>query len=190
MADEKTQTGASFTVTINDGAKADKPADTMPEPASRDYTWKGKGKQTIKYTATAEYLPIHEDDGTLIGNMFALSYVSDAQDKTDRPITFCWNGGPGGSSAMVNVGGLGPRHVPISNNEQLPCPTQPEDNPYSILPDTDLIYLDAMGTGYSQVAKGYDAKKVWGVDGDADAFMRGIAQWLTTHERWNSPLYI
>ena len=43
---------------------------------------------------------------------------------------------------------------------------------------------------YSQVAKDYDPKKVWGVDGDADAFMRGIAQWLTTHERWNTPLYL
>lgn len=52
------------------------------------------------------------------------------------------------------------------------------------------MYIDALGTGYSKVAKGYDPKKVWGVDGDADAFMRGISQWLTTHDRWNSPLYL
>ncbi len=199
-------------------------------------TWTD-GKQTIKYTATAEMLPLHTDDGTLIGHMFALSYVSDAADKSDRPVTFCWNGGPGGSSAMVNIGGLGPRRVPINTIKQLPCPTKPEDNPYSLLPTTDLVYLDAMGTGYSKVAEGprrvpintikqlpcptkpednpysllpttdlvyldamgtgyskvaegYDPKKVWGVDGDADAFMRGIAQWLTTHERWNTPLYL
>lgn len=91
---------------------------------------------------------------------------------------------------MVNIGGLGPRRVPINTIKQLPCPTKPEDNPYSLLPTTDLVYLDAMGTGYSKVAEGYDPKKVWGVDGDADAFMRGIAQWLTTHERWNTPLYL
>lgn len=148
------------------------------------------GKQTIGYTTTAELLPLHTDDGKLIGHMFALSYVSDQKDKTDRPVTFCWNGGPGGSSAMVNIGGLGPRRVPITTINQLPCPTAPEDNPYSLLPSTDLVYLDAMGTGYSKVAEGYDPKKVWGVDGDADAFMRGIAQWLTTHERWNTPLYL
>lgn len=76
---------------------------------------------------------------------------------------------------MVNIGGLGPRRVPINTIKQLPCPTKPEDNPYSLLPTTDLVYLDAMGTGYSKVAEGYDPKKVWGVDGDADAFMRGIA---------------
>lgn len=91
---------------------------------------------------------------------------------------------------MVNIGGLGPRRVPINTIKQLPCPTKPEDNPYSLLPTTDLVYLDAMGTGYSKVAEGYDPKKVWGVDGDADAFMRGIAQWLTIHERWNTPLYL
>ena len=180
---------STFTVTLGEPGKDKAPEPAIPEPSSRSYTWK-KGRTSIKYTATAELLPIHEDDGTLIGHMFALSYVSDAQDKTDRPVTFCWNGGPGGSSAMVNIGGLGPRHVPISKQEQLPQPTAPQDNPYSLLPETDLVYLDAMGTGYSRIAKGYDAKKVWGVDGDADAFMRGIAQWLTTHERWNTPLYL
>ena len=182
------ETSPSFTVTMNDGKSA-KPEQPVPEPASKDMTWTD-GKQTIKYTATAEMLPLHTDDGTLIGHMFALSYVSDAADKSDRPATFCWNGGPGGSSAMVNIGGLGPRRVPINTIKQLPCPTKPEDNPYSLLPTTDLVYLDAMGTGYSKVAEGYDPKKVWGVDGDADAFMRGIAQWLTTHERWNTPLYL
>ena len=169
-----------------------KPAEeAVPEPATKTYTWKGKGaKQTLTYDATAEMLPVCEDDGTPIGHMFALSYVTDQQDKSDRPVTFCWNGGPGGSSAMVNVGGLGPRRVPITTLEQLPCPTQPEDNPYSLLPSSDLVYIDALGTGYSKVAKGYDPKKVWGIDGDADAFMRGISQWLTTHERWNSPIYL
>lgn len=179
----------SFTIKL-EPQETPKDVQVIPEPASKDYTWQGKGKQSIKYTATAELLPLHEDGGKLIGHMFALSYVSDEQDKTDRPVTFCWNGGPGGSSAMVNIGGLGPRRVPITSLHQLPCPTQPEDNPWSLLPESDLVYLDAMGTGYSKIADGYDPKKVWGVDGDADAFMRGIAQWLTTHERWNTPLYL
>ena len=181
----------SFTLKLEPQEQPQKTDEAVPEPASKTYTWKGKGKgKSLTYDATAEMLPVHEDDGTLIGHMFALSYVTDQQDKSDRPVTFCWNGGPGGSSAMVNVGGLGPRRVPITSLEQLPCPTQPEDNPYSLLPSSDLVYIDALGTGYSKVAKGYDPKKVWGVDGDADAFMRGISQWLTTHDRWNSPIYL
>lgn len=187
MADE-TKTTPTFTVTIGDGKEA-KPAEEMPKAATKAYTW-SDGKQQLNYDATAEYLDVREDDGTLIGHMFMLSYVTDQQDKTDRPVTFCWNGGPGGSSAMVNIGGLGPRRVPISKVSQLPCPTQPEDNPWSLLPSTDLVYIDALGTGYSKVAPGYDPKKVWGVDGDADAFMRGIAAWLTAHGRWNAPLYL
>lgn len=185
MAEETAQ---SFTVKLEPQTEK-KPEPTIPEPATKEFVW-GKGKKKLNYAATAEMLPLHEDGGTLIGHMFALSYVTDEIDKTDRPVTFCWNGGPGGSSAMVNIGGLGPRRVPITTLKQLPCPTQPEDNPYSLLPTSDLVYIDALGTGYSKVAPGYDPKKVWGVDGDADAFMRGIAQWLTTHDRWNSPLYL
>ncbi|MCI8425853.1 MAG: peptidase S10, partial [Adlercreutzia sp.] len=182
------ETAQSFTVTLN-GAKDEKPEPAVPEPASVTRTWTN-GKETLTYETTAEMLPVHTDDGTLVGHMFALSYVTDLEDKSDRPVTFCWNGGPGGSSAMVNIGGMGPRHVPISSQKQLPCPTAPEDNPWSMLPTTDLVYIDAFGTGYSKVSPNYDAKKVWGVDGDADAFARGIAQWLTTHERWDAPLYL
>lgn len=97
------ETSPSFTVTMNDGKSA-KPEQPVPEPASKDMTWTD-GKQTIKYTATAEMLPLHTDDGTLIGHMFALSYVSDAADKSDRPATFCWNGGPG-----VAIGGHPSKH--------------------------------------------------------------------------------
>ncbi len=178
-----------FTVTIGDAASQKKPHATVPEAASVKQTWKG-GSQSLDYEATAECLQINQDDGTLIGHMFALSYVTDEADTSDRPVTFLWNGGPGGSSFMVNVGGMGPRHVPISTLEQLPCPTKPEDNPWTMLPFTDMVFLDAMGTGYSKIAEGFDPKKVWGVDGDADAFARGIAAWLSTHKRWNSPLYL
>ncbi len=82
--------------------------------------------------------------------------------KSDRPVTFCWNGGPGGSSAMVSIGG-GPRRVPINAIKQLPCPTKPEDNPYSLLPTTDLVYTDARKAAalYSKVA---EVTEVWGVE--------------------------
>ena len=84
------ETSPSFTVTMNDG-KSTQPEQPVPEPASKQLTWTD-GKQTVKYTATAEMLPLHTDDGTLIGHMFALSYVSDAADKSDRPVTFVGHG--------------------------------------------------------------------------------------------------
>ena len=134
------ETTNSFTVTIGDGKQQKAVAAPVPEPASIKRTW-SNGTQSLDYEATAECLQLNEDDSTLIGHMFALSYVTDEADKTDRPVTFLWNGGPGGSSFMVNVGGMGPRHVPIDKQEQLPCPTQPVDNPWTMLPFTDMVFF-------------------------------------------------
>lgn len=150
------------------------PEEKVPETASKDFTWHGPNGKNINYTATAELLPIKADDGTLMGNMFMFSQVSDEEDKADRPVTFLWNGGPGGASYMVNIGGMGARNVKTDGEKHLPQVGQMQDNPYSLLPSSDLVFIDAFGTGYSHVAKGYDGKKVWGVDGDGDAMVRGI----------------
>lgn len=103
MADA-TQT---FTVAKCCDDKDKKPEQVIPEKASKNLVWTN-GRQTINYAATGECLPIKQDDGALIGHMFELSYVTDQEDKTDRPVTFLWNGGPGGASMMVNIGGMGP----------------------------------------------------------------------------------
>lgn len=189
MADDTKSTPTPETYTVTKGGPAKNDDCNPPKPGTKRDTWTD-GTQTLVYDMTAEALPIHEDDGTLIGHMFALSYVTDQQDKTDRPVTFLWNGGPGGASMMVNMGGMGPKCVPADGMNALACPQEPVDNPYTLLPSSDLVFLDAFGTGYSYVAKDYDAKKVWGVDGDADAFARGIAEWMSAHSRWNTPLYI
>lgn len=192
MADQNTThqdpTTQLYSVSVVDPKKSSAPIE-IPEPSSRSFTWTS-GKKSINYEARAEHLSLAADDGTAIGHMFALSYVSDLEDKTDRPVTFLWNGGPGGASMMVNIGGMGPHYVKADGLHALPCPCEPQDNPYTLLPESDLVFLDAMGTGYSYVDPNYDAKKVYSVDGDADAFARGIAQWLTIHERWNAPLYL
>lgn len=166
------------------------PLEPVPATAAKDYVWTGPDGATINYTATAEMVPVREDDGTLIGHMFMLSQVSDASDKSDRPVTFCWNGGPGGASYMVNIGGMGAVRVKTDGMAHLTGVGEVEDNPDTLLPSSDLVFIDAFGTGYSHIASGFDAKKVWGVDGDGDAFTRGIIAWLTEHKRFNSPIYL
>lgn len=166
------------------------PLEPVPATAAKDYVWTGPDGATINYTATAEMVPVREDDGTLIGHMFMLSQVSDASDKSDRPVTFCWNGGPGGASYMVNIGGMGAVRVKTDGMAHLTGVGEVEDNPDTLLPSSDLVFIDAFGTGYSHIAPGFDAKKVWGVDGDGDAFTRGIIVWLTEHKRFNSPIYL
>lgn len=164
--------------------------DKVPENASKHYVWTGADGRTIGYTAAAEMVDIYDDKGTVMAHQFCLSYVSDDDEKDDRPVTFLWNGGPGGSSSMVCVGGMGPVRVPTDGLKPVgnTCPV--EDNPYTLLKESDLVFIDAPGTGYSRVATGYDSKKLWSVDGDADAMARTIIAWMDDHDAWNRPHYL
>ena len=75
---------------------------------------------------------------------------------------YVWNGGPGGASYMVNIGGMGAVRVKTDGMAHLTGVGEVEDNPYSLLPSSDLVFIDAFGTGYSHVDPNYGAKKVWG----------------------------
>lgn len=170
-------------------APAEKRLD-LPAAASKDLAWEADG-QRIDYTATAAHLDVRTDTGSLIGKMFSLSYVAKPEgESADRPVTFCYNGGPGSSSVPVNLGGIGPRRVATDGTAHLSLPARVEDNPHTLLRQSDLVFLDALGTGYSAIAEGVDPKTVWGVDGDADAFARAIVAWLTANHRWGSPVYL
>ena len=193
MADEQSvqQTTQATDEVIT--APAEKRLD-LPEAASKDFTWEADG-QRIDYTATAAHLDVRTDTGSLIGKMFSLSYVAkpegeSAAEAVARPVTFCYNGGPGSSSVPVNLGGIGPRRVATDGTAHLSLPARVEDNPHTLLRQSDLVFLDALGTGYSAIAEGVDPKTVWGVDGDADAFARAIVAWLTVNHRWGSPVYL
>lgn len=162
----------------------------VPASSSKELVWHGANGQRISYRATAELLPIHHyETGALIGTMFMISYL--AQDGTDdRPVTFLWNGGPGASSDMINIGGLGPHYVPVRGTGHLSNPSVYRDNPYTLLQESDLVFIDAFGCGLSKVDPSFDAKAVWGVDGDASACASGVAAWIQKHRRYNSPLFL
>lgn len=165
----------------------------VPAPASRACTWQ-VGDERIDYTATAGHIDVRSDTGAPIGKMFAVSYVAtgDAapEGSAPRPVTFCYNGGPGSSSVPINFGGIGPRRVKTDGTNHLGAPATVEDNPATLLRQSDLVFLDALGTGYSSLAEGTDPATVWGVDGDADAFCRAIIGWLDANRRWDSPVYL
>lgn len=164
----------------------------VPEPASACLTWSAGGEK-IDYTATAAHLDVVSDAGKLLGRMFSLSYVAagpDGEADPARPVTFAFNGGPGSSSVPINFGGLGPRRVVTDGCGHVRADAAVEDNPQTILRDTDVVFLDALGTGWSCVADDCEPASVFGVDGDADAFARAICAWLEENGRWSSPLYL
>ncbi|HEU5400440.1 MAG TPA: peptidase S10 [Terriglobales bacterium] len=147
--------------------------------------------RTLHYTATAGRLPIKELDGTIAAEVFFVAYTLDGQDPSKRPVTFAFNGGPGSASLWLHMGALGPRKVVLGPDGFLPPPPyRLEDNGYTPLDKTDLVLIDAIGTGYSRPANPQKGKKFWGLKGDTEAFGEFIRMYISRYERWSSPLYL
>jgi carboxypeptidase C (cathepsin A) len=145
----------------------------------------------LRYAATAGRLPIKRGDGKIQAEMFFVAYTLDGQDAAKRPLTFAFNGGPGSASIWLHMGALGPRKVVLHPEGFLPpAPYRIEDNPYTLLDKTDLVLIDAIGTGFSRAADTEMFKKFWGVKGDIEAFSEFIRLYITRNERWSSPLYL
>ena len=156
---------------IRDGL-AGVPAEVVretPEAASAVLTWEADG-QSIEYRATASHVEVRDDAGRLIGKMFSIAFVAleNGEPNPDRPVTFCYNGGPGCASVPLNVGGIGPKTVPTNGLGHIGPQAQAEDNPHTLLKYSDMVFLDALGTGWSVLAEDADPKKVFGVDGTRD----------------------
>ena len=145
----------------------------------------------LKYTATAGRLPIKRGDGKIEAEMFYVAYTLEGQEAARRPLTFAFNGGPGSASIWLHMGALGPKHVVLQPDGFMPpAPYHMEDNPYTLLDKSDLVLIDAIGTGFSRAADTEMFKKFWGVKGDIEAFSEFIRLYITRNERWSSPLFI
>jgi carboxypeptidase C (cathepsin A) len=70
------------------------------------------------------------------------------------------------------------------------APYRMADNPNSLLDKSDLVFVDAIGTGFSRAANAEANKKFLAVKGDIEAFGEFIRLYLTRNDRWPSPLFI
>lgn len=124
-------------------------------------------------------------------SMFYVAYFKTGEKDSTRPVTFLYNGGPGSSTLWLHMGAFGPRRVVTADDTHTPpAPYRVVNNDYSLLDVSDLVFIDAPGTGFSRI-RGKDAKKAfYGVDQDAHAFADFIVQFLSKYGRWNSPKYL
>ena len=123
--------------------------------------------------------------------MFYVAYSLDGQAPAKRPLTFAFNGGPGSSTIWLHMGALGPRRVVLQPDGFMPpAPYSVQDNPYTLLDKSDLVLIDAIGTGFSRAADSEQSRKFWGVKGDIEAFSEFIRLYISRNERWASPLFI
>ena len=191
-------------------------ADPGSEPASRTPTLLPdrdsvtlhevvKGDETIRYRATAGTLPLFEEsDGEVRARIFYVSYerlADDDEASSDqparlldpgtRPVTFCFNGGPGSSSVWLHLGAWGPRRVEMGDaGDLLAPPWGLVDNEATLLDRSDLVFIDPVTTGYSRAMDGVDHHDFHGLERDGEAVAEFIRLWTTRNNRWGSPKFI
>ena len=198
---------------------SDKPVENAPPGDSTTEGTVDAGGQHIAYTAIAGTLtvgatdvddaqlgmdgkpqagsqlanaePKEAKDANPMAHIFYVAYFKKDAKAEERPITFCYNGGPGSSTVWLHMGSLGPKHVVTDGDQHLPAaPYKLVDNANSLLDTSDLVFIDMPGTGFGRLT-GKDADKAfWGIDEDGNAFARFIARFITKYNRWNSPKYI
>lgn len=149
------------------------------------------GGQRIAYTATAGTLTIRDNDGKPTASVFYTAYTRDGAAPSQRPVTFFYNGGPGSATVWLHMGSFGPMRVTTGNPEYVrPAPYGFASNPYSMLDMTDLVFVDAIGAGWSRPLGAKTGKDFWGVDQDADAFARAVERYVSRNARWSSPKFL
>lgn len=150
------------------------------------------GGQLIDYTATAGTIVLRKEDGAPRASIFYVAYTKDGvEDPSKRPLAFAFNGGPGSSSVWLQMGALGPRRVVMQESgHALPPPYQIVDNEYSILDETDLVFIDPVSTGYSRAANEREAREFHGYREDIASVGDFIRLYTTRAQRWLSPKYI
>lgn len=149
------------------------------------------GGQQINYTATAGTYVIKAEDDTPKATFFFVAYTKDdVPENSKRPVSFVYNGGPGAASLFTHMG-LGPKRVLLTpDGHGMPAPYQIVDDEDSFLDATDLVFVDAIGTGYSRPAPGQNPAQFYGIIEDANYFSDFIYQYVTRNERWDSPKFL
>jgi carboxypeptidase C (cathepsin A) len=172
------------------GEKCDAAA-TKEESSVTEHTIR-IGGQAIPYKATASLTLLKNDKGDATGLLYSAAYTrSDVKDLSTRPLSFLYNGGPGSATMWLHMGAFGPRRVhTVDGSFTPPAPYKLVDNGESLLDKTDLVFIDAMGTGYSHAVCKAQEKDFWGIDEDAEAFAQFIVAYLSRNDRWNSPKFL
>ncbi len=170
----------------------EKPKPRLEEKVSRTQHVLTLDGQKIAYTAAAGTLILRGEDGAPRAAVFSVAYTRDGvKDPAERPVTFAFNGGPGGAAVWVHFGAFGPKRVDLdAKGFPLPPPIRLVENENSILDVTDLVFVDPVSTGYSRPAPGVDAKEFHGLESDIDSMADFIRLWLTRNGRMASPKLI
>ncbi len=165
-------------------------ANRLPADVTTDQTVELPDR-TLRFKATAGSIPINTAEGKLQAEIAYIAYVRPDGDAASRPVTFAINGGPGASSAYLQLGAMGPWRLPLDNIAPSATPaTIP--NAETWLDFTDIVFVDPVGTGYSRFINTSDEvrKQFWSVDGDIDVLATFMRKWIEKAGRQTSRKFI
>ena len=150
--------------------------------------------QKIKYHTVSEDNVFYDDNGKAIASIFSYSYFrTDVENSVNRPVMFCYNGGPGSSSMYVHAGFFGVKRLKYEEEIDRPTslpPYETIDNPDSLLDICDLVMIDPVGTGYGVLIDQSRGKDFYGIEEDAESILTFIEKWTHKYNRWLSPKYL
>lgn len=149
------------------------------------------GNRQLNYTVSTGFMPIKNAvSGDTEARIFYMAYTLD-DPPAGRPLMFSFNGGPGSASVWLHMGALGPKRVKMLDDGLMPpAPYEAEENAQTWLDQTDLVFIDPVGTGYSRATKPELASKFFGLTGDIESIGEFIRMYLGRNERWSSPLFL
>lgn len=164
---------------------------SLPEPLVES-SWQLKiGEKVIDYRATAGRIVLKDEQGKEKAGIFYTAYFLKGKTPSqERPLTFCFNGGPGAGSVWLNIGALGPKC--LSGSDLLSFQEPPYeliDNVDSLIEETDLVFVDPISTGLSILPPGEDPKQYYGVDEDVQLLVDFVRHFTSKFKRWDSPKY-
>ena len=148
--------------------------------------------RSLDYTATVGHMTARElGTGAAQASFFYVAYTLNGAAPATRPVTFFYNGGPGSASVWLHIGSFGPKRlvtgVPAMNQ---PTPFALVDNAESLLDLSDLVFVDAVGSGYSQAIAPHENRTFWGVDDDAEVFRDFVMTYVARNNRASSPKFL
>lgn len=166
-----------------------------PQKSVTEGTVTVEGK-TIDYKTVAGTMVLKDEkEKPTISMSYTAYFKDDVRNTSKRPITFIYNGGPGSSTIWLHMGAWGPKRVFLKDTARTKAPFKTVNNDYSLLDASDLVFIDAPGTGFGKIITeemGGAGKKedFYGTDQDGQAFTNFISEFISKFNRWNSPKYL